>query len=194
MIRQFLLLAILWLTLPTHILASEILAAEVTNEGDVYQVHLKVRISAPYDFVYQHLTDYANIKNISQNISTSTILKREPPHFQIRLVSEGCIWFVCRTVIQVQDVYELGNGLIKITVIPEQSDLRQNQSYWQIKTDGLEAGKETTMVSYSAKIEPDFWIPPLIGTGLFKERLLQEGQYILNTIEQHATQLRQHDQ
>lgn len=174
------------LILPVHATASEVLAAEVVEQNDVYQVYLKMHIDAPYDYVYESLTDYANIHTLSQSIIESVVLKFTPPKYRIKLVSEGCIWFVCRTVTQVQDVHDMGNGRIKIDVIPELSDIRQSQQYWQIEAGKTAENHDHTMVSYRASIEPDFWIPPFFGSMIFKERLLEEGQYILNNIELNA--------
>jgi len=176
-----------WLWLPGLASASEVLAAKVVKQDDSYQLYLKMRIDAPYEFVYESLTDYANIRTLSQSIVESIVLEFKPPRYRIKLVSEGCVWFICRTVTQVQDVHEIGNGQIKIRVVPEQSDIRQSLQHWQIEADKSSDAQARTVVSYRATIEPDFWIPPLVGSWIFQERLLDEGQTILNSIEHNAS-------
>ena len=89
--------------------------------------------------------------------------------------------FFCRDLVQVQDVSELPNGYILVTVVPEMSDFRYSRNMWRIRTLN-----QQTRITYSSDLVPDFWIPPLIGTSLFKNQLLEEARLVINNLEQLA--------
>mgnify|MGYP001827531772 FL=1 len=89
--------------------------------------------------------------------------------------------FFCRELVQVQDVSELPNGYIIVTVLPEMSDFAYSKNVWRIR-----ALNDRTRVTYSADLVPDFWIPPLFGTAVFKNKLLDESRQVIENLERLA--------
>lgn len=163
--------------------ASEILEAHVENEDDHYRIHLDMLVNAPFEQVYFHLTHYAKLTLLSKTIKQSTVLQQSPPQFRVKVISQGCIMFICKTVTLVQDVEEFRNGYIVGRVIPELSDFLQGYQFWHIRKQGMK-----TRVTYSADMVPDFFVPPLFGSYIFQKRMLKEGQIIINNAEKLAQQ------
>jgi hypothetical protein len=89
--------------------------------------------------------------------------------------------FFCRELVQVQDVTELNDGYILVTVVPEMSDFSYSRNMWRIRKQN-----DDTRVTYSSDLVPSFWIPPLIGTSLFKHKLLEETRLLIENLERLA--------
>ena len=162
-------------------LAGEVLDSHVGTHKEHYLLRIDMLIDAEPDRVRQLLTDYAHLDRLSPSITHSELLESSPPHFQVRLTTEGCVIFFCRELVQVQDVTELQNDYILVTVRPEMSDFSYGRNMWRIRTL---AGR--TRVTYSSDLVPAFWIPPLIGTSIFKNQLLEETRQLINNLEQLA--------
>jgi hypothetical protein len=158
--------------------AGELLKSEVKEVAEHFVLHLEMRIDADYDPVYDILVDFENLKELTETIKESELLESEDDVHVVRMRSEGCVLFYCQSVIQVTTVTELGRGYIKSIVDPELSDLSYGKVLWQIIEED-----ETTKIIYDADIVPDFWIPPLFGSYIFKSSLIEEAEKTINGIE-----------
>ena len=77
-----------------------------------------------------------------------------------------------------QDVIESPDGSVTALVVPELSDFRYGYArlnLWQ-EVDG-------TRILIRSEVEPDFWIPPLIGPWLIKRKLLSETLETVDNLE-----------
>ncbi len=165
-----------------HLHAGEVLRARVGSYQDRYLVHVDMLIRDRPEKVYARLTDYEHLDQLSDSIIESQLLYKAPPHYRVRIITSGCVQgLFCQEIIQVQEVTELPNGYILVVVVPELSDLKYSRSLWYIRAEG-----EDTRVTYSAALVPDFWIPPLIGSYIFKTKLLEESLAIIQGLEQTA--------
>jgi hypothetical protein len=173
-------LLVLVLSSPTTF-AGEVLDSHVSKQGDHYLLRIDMLIDADPEQVRTLLTDYAHLDRLSPSITGSELLENHDSHFRVRVTTQGCVMFFCRDLMQVQDVSELPNGYILVTVVPEMSDFRYSRNMWRIRTLN-----QQTRITYSSDLVPDFWIPPLIGTSLFKNQLLEEARLVINNLEQLA--------
>lgn len=175
-------LAILLLLCPCAPLpAGEVLHSQVRRDGDHFLIHLQMRIDAPTGRVYQHLTDYARLDQLSNVIIRSRILERTGNRQRIEVISEGCVLMFCRRVTQVQIATALGRGYIRLIDDPQQSDFQSGRTLWHIAP-----ADDGTHVTLSADLQPGFWVPPVIGTAIFKHKLLSESTTLINNLEQQA--------
>jgi len=162
-------------------IAGEVLESYVGREGDHFLVHIDMLIEAQPEQVRDLLTDYAHLDRLSTSITDSELLYSNTPHFRVRVTTDGCVFFYCRQLVQVQDVTELKNGFILVKVLPEMSDFAYSQNLWRIQAqDGR------TRVTYSSDLVPGFWVPPVIGTVIFQHKLLDESQQVIENLERLA--------
>ena len=163
-------------TLSLH--AGELLHSYVNEDDDHYVMHLDMRIDADADDVYDVLMDFNNMMQVNNSIISSTLLESNDKIHTLRFVSDGCVWFYCREVKQLVTVTELGQGYILSETDPAESDLSYGKTLWQIIDEG-----DTTRIKYNSDYVPDFWVPPIFGSTLFQERMLEEGKKTVNGIE-----------
>jgi hypothetical protein len=72
---------------------------------------------------------------------------------------------------------------IVATVIPERSNARYARTQWRLQP--LDGG---TLLRYELEMEPDFWVPPVIGPPLVKRALKQGGARAAARVENLARQ------
>ena len=167
-----------YLNMNGFLYAGEVIHSHINNDGDRFVLHLEMRIDADYDSVYSTLLDFDNLKYLSDTIIESELLDSQDNLHITYVRSEGCILFFCQSVVQNSTVTELGKGLITAVIDPNKSDLRFGEISWQVIDEG-----ETTIIINDVDIIPDFWVPPLIGSYFFKQRLIEEGEKLINGIE-----------
>jgi len=159
--------------------AGQVLTTLVTHQGGSYFIEVDALVQAPEPLVRAVITDYNNLQQVNPAIEISTILKRfRQGEFRVETVTEACVLVFCKRLHQVQDVIEAADGSIKATVIPEKSDFRYGYAHvnlWQQATG--------TRVLVRSEVEPDFWIPPLIGPWLIKRKLRSETRETITNLE-----------
>ncbi len=170
-------LAFFYLTLisaPTF--AGEVITARVEHTDKRYIMEVEVLIAADVNKVKALLTDYDNLTLLNDTIRESyTVYSLDEFTHRVFVRAEACVTFFCKNFTQVQDVEELPGNVIITTVVPEKSDFDYAHARWKISPVG-----QRTKVSFSTDLKPSFWIPPLIGPLLIKNKLRDE---VLSTIE-----------
>jgi len=162
--------------------AGKIYTAAVTHQSGSYFVEVDALVSAPEPAVRRLLTDYDHLSRVNPAIESSEILlERKTGDYQVRTVTRACVWFYCKRIHQVQDVIESQDGSITAVVIPEQSDFKHGYArvnVWREPTG--------TRVLIRSEVEPDFWIPPIIGPWLIKRKLRSEALETVHNLERVA--------
>jgi hypothetical protein len=162
--------------------AGEILVSQVDHDRGLYRLELDIRLDANKAHVWRLLTDYANYGRINDAIQESEVLRQHSPGiYQVRTVTRACVYFFCKTVRQVQDVTEVPGRYISASVLPAMSDFRHGVARAYIWPEGSQ-----TRVRILAEVEPDFWIPPLIGPWIIGRKLHAEALETLRNVERLA--------
>jgi hypothetical protein len=98
------------------------------------------------------------------------------PQFYSRF--EGCVIVYCKSFIR--------NGYLELTphtelvaiVDPDRSDFKRSVETWSLSED--DGG---TIMEYTFDMEPDFWVPPVIGPFYIKRALKTGGEKAIDRIE-----------
>ncbi len=154
----------------TAVLANEITEFKVTEEEGVFYINASVVLQAPAEYVRSVLTDYVHIYRLNPSIIESEVL--EPPGnnvARIRTKVIGCVIFYCEEIERVEDVRILASGDIQAKIVPESSQFKSGVTLWQVRSMG-----EESKLTYHAEMEPDFYVPPLIGNTIVKAKLREE--------------------
>lgn len=149
----------------------------VDYDGEEYHLNLVMIVNAPSAKVWQHLTNYSQLKKVNPAIQQTKVIKRGKMT-RVKVISEGCIWVFCRTLTQLQDIRDLGQGYLVVSEVEGQSDFASGYTMWHVVPHN-----KGTKVSIRARLTPDFWIPPFIGPWLFKDALLEQGEIVINNLE-----------
>lgn len=157
------------------VLAVEIHAVDVSHDDARYRVSMRVTLDAPADATYSVFTDLPRLRQVNPAVREVRILEAASPDTR-RVYTEvrACVSLFCRRLKQVQDMqFEArahgGGGKVRAHVIAERSDFRFGDATWDFRDcDGR------TCLDFDAELEPDFWVPPLIGPWLIERKLHEE--------------------
>ena len=140
---------------------------QVSEIQGVYRIYLVMQMHVPVHYVHGVLTDYKHIYRLDPAIIDSEILPSPDDGIvRVRTRLVDCIAFFCVKIERVEDVHELEHGGLQTTIVPTLSNFKYGHAEWEIMDqEGL------TQVIYQAQLEPGFFIPPLIGSYLVKQKL-----------------------
>lgn len=186
MIRRAVLgLAVVGICASAEVLPATIRTIEVTHDHGVYRLVSDAYIDAPREAIFDVLTDYERFGRISSAYTDYGLM--EPAADGVPIVyttMEGCVLFFCVSMRRVERMETKAPGFIRTDTLPERSDFKSSVSEWTLTP---EAGG--TKMTYRLMMEPDFWIPPLIGPWLLKQRLERGGTGAVNRIERLAREV-----
>jgi len=172
-------MTIIMLSLSARAAAVEVLSVDVEVKGKRYHLHGETIIKAPPDFIFHILMDYDNFHRITGGIAFSRLLDPQDDGVLLGYTRiDSCVWFYCRQFEKVERIHATPTSEIITEAIPEKSDFAFNQTRWSLES--VEGG---TLVTYQAEMDPDFWIPPLIGPWALKNKLQLSAEQIGARIE-----------
>ena len=90
-----------------------------------------------------------------------------------------CILVFCKQVEQMQRVVQVDSRTVEAVMLPGQGDFRTGFARWRFGGDGT-----ATELYFTEELEPDFWVPPLIGPWLIERKLVREVTETVRYIEQ----------
>jgi hypothetical protein len=152
-----------------------------------YELVANAHLEAPAEAIYAVLTDYDDNRfgRISSVYKESGFL--EPASDGTPIVytlMEGCLMFYCVSMRRVERLEVEAPYWIRTVTLPEHSDFTYSTSEWT-----LEPESGGTSMIYRLEMEPDFWVPPVIGPWYLKRTLAKGGVNAVNRIERLARQL-----
>ena len=167
----------------TAVLANDITEFEVTEEKGVFYIKAIVVLHAPAEYVHSVLTDYVHIYRLNPSIIESEVLASPGNNVaRVRTKVIGCVAFYCEEIERVEDVRILASGDIQAEIVPEFSQFKSGATLWRIQSMG-----ESARLTYYAEMEPDFFIPPVIGNAIVKAKLQDEIMTSFTRLEKIAT-------
>lgn len=162
-------------------MALEIERIELDADRGVYRLDAASVIDAPPHFVYAILVDFDNFYRLTDGIVET---RRLPPglmgYERAYTRVETCVLFFCRRIEKVDLVSATPNEALLTTAIPEESDFRIYVASWRLTPGPAE---DQTRVAYAATMDPDFWVPPLIGPWAIERKLRQTAEQMAREIE-----------
>ncbi|HEY3515823.1 MAG TPA: SRPBCC family protein [Gammaproteobacteria bacterium] len=164
--------------------AATIDGLDVTKQRGLYSLEANARLDARPESIYAVLTDFDDnaYSRISRAYKESRYL--DPADDGTPLVytrMEGCMLWHCVTLERTERLETEAPRWIKSTALPEGSNFKHATSEWVLEPDG-----DGTMMTYKLEMEPDFFVPPVIGPWYLKRTLSQGGQRAVTRIERLA--------
>jgi hypothetical protein len=161
---------------------------DVAKRRGRYSLVADAHLAATPQSIYAVLIDYDDNRfaRISSAYKESRYLDPAPdgtPIVYTRM--EGCVLWHCITFNRVERLETRPPNWIKSYTLADRSNFKYSTSEWTLEPDG--AGG--THMIYKIEMEPDFWVPPIIGPWAIKRELAQGGPRVVRRIENLARQL-----
>ena len=142
----------------------------VERVDDRYVLHSETVLDATPAQLYAILTDYDLFTKFTSAIDESRNVEPDEegrPRFYTRM--EGCVLLFCVTFERHGHLELVPKSLITAIVDPEQSDFKYSVETWE-----LIKHEDGTRLVYNFEVEPDFWVPPIVGP-FYIRRALRAG-------------------
>jgi hypothetical protein len=163
--------------------AYELKNAEVTEENGIFQIKVTATFNAPAEYIRQVLTDYTHMYRLSSSIIESEVLpSKQTGETQIRTKLLACASVFCKEIERVDAVRTLASGDLQADIVPELSEFRSGQAIWKITSMN-----DSSQLVYEATLEPDFYIPPVVGVPAIRNSLKSEFITTFERIERIAS-------
>ena len=156
----------------------EIHQLDVSQQEGGYRLLAESSIAAPREYIHAVLEDFEHFHRLTGGISETRFVDASDGDEQLGYTRiESCVWFFCTTIERVERIESDAPVLFRTRAIAERSDFDSYESEWRLVD---EAGG--TRIFFSAAMEPDFWVPPVIGNWAIRVKLedtaLQMGKSI----------------
>lgn len=155
---------------------------EISREDGRYELVADTYLAAPPQAIFDVLVDYERFNRISSVYKEFGYLEPQPDGTPtVYTLMEGCVLFFCKELRRVETLEAREPYFIKTTTLPGKSDFEHSVSEWHLEPQG-----EGTNVVYMLEMEPDFWVPPVVGPWLLKRTLMKGGTTAVKRIERIA--------
>ncbi|MDX1561321.1 MAG: SRPBCC family protein [Gammaproteobacteria bacterium] len=160
---------------------------EVDRDGDTYSLHAETLMAAKPEAILEVLVDYERFGRISSVYKDYGYLEPAPDGTPIVFTRmEGCLLFYCKSMTRVERLEAASPAHIRTVTLPEQSDFKRSISEWFIEPEGT-----GSRMIYTLEMQPNFWVPPVIGPMILKRTLKRGGGDAIDRIERLAQEAEQ---
>lgn len=159
--------------------AADLREVVVEKEKARYKLRSETYFDADVESLYRVLTDYDLFGKISSTFVEARNIEPDEqgrPRFYTRM--EGCVLLFCKSYIRSGHLVLTPMSDIVAIVDPELSNFKFARERWQFIEDG-----DGTLLIYTFEMEPDFWIPPVVGPFVVKRALRRGGADAVDRIE-----------
>jgi hypothetical protein len=147
----------------------------ITKQGRAYQVQMTFGVAASVNQVMAVLTDYGFPDRLDPEVTKREVISRHGGITRVRTEIRACAFFFCKDIVLTQDVTVVVDN-IQADIVPDESDFRSGYFRWSISS----SDNGRSHISFEVIMEPNFYIPPLIGGFFVRKKLRQK---ILATVE-----------
>jgi hypothetical protein len=159
--------------------AAEMLHLKLWEDGDQYHLRSASTINVPPELIINTLLDYNNFHRLSGGFKETRYLEADPDGTAVAYtLVESCVLFFCKQIKKTERILVASDNEIVLEVDPARSDFKFMHSRWSVKKEGGH-----TILSYDMDMEPDFWIPPLIGPWALKRKLYHSAMNMAYRLE-----------
>jgi hypothetical protein len=169
-----------FLLLPAQAAEIELLSVD-RKDGRVH-IKAEILIAAPRPGVFFALSDYNRFSELSDRYVESHFVEpADDGTPRIYTEVEGCVLFFCRNVKRHARLELDNNTRIVALAEPGNSDLEYGREEWQLES--IPAG---TRIRYTHAMDPDFWVPPVIGVWAIRRVLSRDALSAARRLEKIA--------
>jgi hypothetical protein len=156
---------------------------QVRFDGQQVEFSLDVVLQAPAAELDRVIHDYDRMSRVFPLVVSSGVLVDHGDGLRrVRADMEGCVLVFCRRLRHVLDIRQPAEGWSRAVSVAQASDVRAGYFFW--RTHAL--GADRTRFRFSGWVEPDVWIPPVIGPLAVRRMVHRSLVDALSRLEQAA--------
>ncbi|GAA4020172.1 SRPBCC family protein [Actimicrobium antarcticum] len=183
-LARFVSLSLLGLmALPAH--ASEALDVMVVRNRTSDQAFFDIRASgftrATPERVWQVLTDYERQPDYVPNLTAARVVSRNGTELVLEQDGRGGFFLFKRAIHLKVRILEKQPSSIDVALIS--GDMKRYSARWLL-TPAEQSGAAGTRIDYSGSIEPDFFVPPVLGNAIVRADIRKMMEAVITELDQ----------
>ncbi|MEL7450129.1 MAG: SRPBCC family protein, partial [Pseudomonadota bacterium] len=182
MTDSFKVAAALMLTLTCGVTAAaEVLRVDVSRVDKRFSVTTEVLVDATMSEVFDVLTDFDALADLSGSIVESRVLETvSDTEWLVLTRVKGCAFLFCRTVRRTERVR--GRYPCELSAeLNDSPDVSLSTTNWRLSPSG-----DGTRLEFSTHVEPGFWVPGRIGARTIRRMVMDAVVDSMEAAEQRA--------
>lgn len=168
--------------------AATLESVDVSRDGGRFSAVIDTRLDADPQQALMLFADPARLPELNPAVRLAEVIeRRDAQHWTLKTAVEMCVAFLCKTLRQTQDMTltplapPARGGVLDAVVRPGSGNLRAGSAKWTFTPCGT-----GTCLRFESTIEPDFLVPPLIGTWLIRRALREQSETTAAALERLA--------
>ncbi|MEN3363575.1 MAG: hypothetical protein V7606_849 [Burkholderiales bacterium] len=153
------------------------------NEQPMFEVNATGFVRAGQQQAWRVLTDYERLQEFVPDLQSSILISRNGAEAIVEQHSEAGFLFLSQTIHMVVRVTEQPHSIIDVALIS--GDMRNYTARWELvptTRDGIEG----THIVFSGTMEPDFFVPPLVGSAIIQVNVRRMVNAVLTEINKRG--------
>ena len=134
-----------------------------TDDSAYFEVHASAFTHASQERVWQQLTDYQRQPDYVPNLTSARIVARNGSEVVLDQEGRGGFFFFKRALHLQVHVQETQKSAIDVTLVS--GDMKRYTAHWRISPAEVQ-GESGTQIDYEGSLEPNFFVPPMIGNAI----------------------------
>lgn len=156
--------------------------ADIRHQNGRYYVQFNVLIEADKKTVASLMDDYSTWPQWSSVVKKVTVIKQTDARTTLmKLRLNSCLLFFCKSLNKHQTVTRVASGHLVTLTTENNNDFHYAREVWHASAEG-----DNTRLVYDAVMEPDFFVPPLMGRWIISSRIRKALQQSIAKLEQIA--------
>ena len=164
-----------WLTLSSiallgqFVTAAEIGRIDVTVHRGVYRIDMTFELTKSVPEIVALLTNFDYPDPLNPDVTSRKIISINDNITRVRTEFQMCSLFACKPTVLIQDVSSTEDYVVA-NVVPDGSSFKSGRLEWHI----LRSDNGRSVVKLGGTMEPGFFVLPVIGTMIAKNRLRKQ--------------------
>jgi len=129
------------------------------------------------------LTDYERLPEFVPDLKTATVQSRNAQEVVLEQTSETGFLFLSQHVHMVLRLREHPFSSIEVTLIS--GDMKYYTAHWELEA-ATQGGISGTRVHFTGALEPDFFVPPLVGKSIVQANVKKMVQAVVSEVERRG--------
>jgi ribosome-associated toxin RatA of RatAB toxin-antitoxin module len=149
------------------------------GDQDMFELRATGFVAAPPDRVWKVLTDYDRLPDFVPNLLSSKVLSHTGQESVIDQTGVSRFLFVKKTIHLVVRAVEVPMSRIDVSLVS--GDMKRYAVRWEL-SPGTANAVSGTRLTYSGMLEPNFYVPPLIGPSVMQDDVQRMMQAVVTEI------------
>jgi len=154
--------------------SAEVTTSSVERSADVFRIQFEVKIDAGVDDVSRLVGDYRNLAAMSPSTVSSQVIDagngiNTGEDSWLQVVLRPCVLIFCKRLEKVSRITRTNDETTLYDGISQYSSFVRTTESLTVR-----GNDQATHLIYGAELEPDFYVPTLIGSWLVRRVIVEE--------------------